>query len=247
MMNHDTEHQKKMEDAFLSHLGYSNVNRICNELDTKKQEIDNIEFPRDLDDKMFTMFQEEKKQQVLQFKKKKRHGAIRYLSQIAAVFVAVFLVANIYLVSTVDAYRSKILSMFVDSNDRYSELEFRDDEGTTNSADLPEGWSGLYPGYIPEGFVLTNHLSNDNSKQLFYNNDTDGWIDIIMMSRNSKSIIDTEDAEVETVDIHGLEALYVSKNGDRSVTWCIEENVIMVFTNQSREELFRMAEAIKTK
>lgn len=107
--------------------------------------------------------------------------------------------------------------------------------------DVPAEWEGsFYPTYIPDGFVLydcvfkiANYITENNKTLTFTEN-----------SYGSSTSFDTENAIISTVEVNGIEATLIEKNGWVAVIWTAHNRFFSVDIDGSVEEALTVANSV---
>lgn len=109
--------------------------------------------------------------------------------------------------------------------------------------------SKIEVGWLPEGFVLEEQGQNNVSMWWHYQrSDADFILIEYTLSDGTVFNIDTEDALIEYIDIHGLKAMLVEKDGDYILIWATYDKdgfISMVGSGVSKNDVIRVAEDLK--
>ena len=108
--------------------------------------------------------------------------------------------------------------------------------------------------YIPKGFKEIDKVESPIGLFIVYENDE--YLQIRYSCdeiSNNSIILDTEDAQVEDININGYKAKYIVKNNIQQLVWndsvstylidMESKNIKMI--NNDKEELIKIAESIK--
>lgn len=103
--------------------------------------------------------------------------------------------------------------------------------------------------WVPDGLVLDGEGRDENGSWFLYRNDNDQNIRGRYVEGEGCVIsVDTENSNVSPVDIHGVEAMLVEKDGRLQIFWEIKDKVgfVEIFCKGlSVEELIQVAENVE--
>jgi hypothetical protein len=177
-----------------------------------------------------------------------RKVTLRVLNKVAvAAVVCALLFATAFAVSP--ELRVKTLNLLIEVSDVATTLKLSDDQGTTGetggnaSATDNQTLYGYRLPEMPEGFSLdcTNDFSI--SADIQYSNDAGAIIYISIGTAEGGGLnVDTEDANVENITIHGYEGLLIEKqydNGDGNT-----DNNIMIVWGDTDEDTYVVVDCV---
>ena len=186
------------------------------------------------------------------FAKERRHtvGRITYrvLNRVAmiAVMCALLFVTAFAASSEI---RSKTINLLIEVSDTFSTLTLRESQmapNQTDFSDLSTETMNLLCGYhfpnVPEGFTVEYQGGGQSSGYIQYINADGATIlfDIFEISDGDEYIIDTEDAELTNMRIHGYEGLLVEKQNEFDSGIVVNSiDVVWGDTDQSKFILIR--------
>jgi len=233
--------ENKIIEAYYGYIGEIYVDTIVDELEDKKEEIKNTDFPKKLD----TWVEEYIKQEEKKEKKIKLIKNIKKQSKKAAIILLIIIAGISTLIFTVEAIRVRVFNYFIERNERYTEIRVEEE----NDIETPElDWENYYqPTYMTEGYYFESEEDGGLIKILNY---SDGKNQIIItQTNNSAGIqIDTEDATTERININGNEGFLTIKEDRSMIFWHNEERSFTITGNIKKEEIIKIAESIeKTK
>lgn len=105
--------------------------------------------------------------------------------------------------------------------------------------------SDLKVGYIPDGFVLTNSLKDENIHMYEYKNN-DKFIVINKSNIGNKINFDTEKYNYEKLLINNIEYnIYQTKSNTYGIVWNNGLYTFDIDSNISKDEMLKIAEAIE--
>lgn len=162
-------------------------------------------------------------------------------AQRIAACAAVFIVISGITIMSVDAWRIRFLNFVFNNQQTNTEISM---------TSIPEEniyeTDTLLIGYIPDRFTLTKNSKTDALLYLNFDNGAN-QIRITVVSSDTTTNIDTEDAVYEEMLINDNKALYAEKNGQRIVVICTYENVITIQGDISKDEIIKVAQNLKNK
>ncbi len=181
-------------------------------------------------------------------KAKRKHFRRRSRKIAAGIAVVFTLLATVTL--SVEATRNKIFNAYLDWQDKYTSIEFKDTKDPTEKKILEE--SSLYhPTYLPKGFKQTSTQKFGRTVTLVFSNDADK--EILFDQRPADvgtltSSIDNEHTIYKEVEVSGNKAYLFEaiRDEDASVLIWQEKELIFSLTAQvNSEDLIRMAESLE--
>lgn len=103
--------------------------------------------------------------------------------------------------------------------------------------------------WVPDGFALDKESKDETGSQFSYRNNNGQYIRGRYVEGEGCVVsVDTENSNVSPVDIHGVEAMLVEKDGRLQIVWGIKDKsgFIELFCNGlSVEELIQVAENVE--
>jgi hypothetical protein len=172
---------------------------------------------------------------------------LRNLARSAAVFVAGCIIVATLVIVNVSAYQKAFANFFVNVHKEFTEIVFRG-EAQAETFYMPEGWLGAYaPTYLPKGFVIDDG-EDVVSSRIYYIN-TDGTEIIFGLRPNDAASIsiDTENADVSTVDINGNNAMLIidTDNLSNKLMWHNDAYTFSLVAPIGEDELLKLARSVK--
>lgn len=189
-----------------------------------------IVFSKEHEDKMKKLFKKEKR-------KENRKRYFKYAQRVACILLAFVLVSGVTLFS-VEAWRIKFLNFVLEINEPNSDINFRDDGGTSYSDD------NVILHYIPMGFEMVN--SRKTNERIYIKFESgELYFSITVNNIDGNFTIDTENAVVDRFKINNNEAVYSSNENVSILVWHDDENAYRITTNIKKEETIKIAENFK--
>lgn len=240
-LSNDHEYKMKLEDNFLKHIGYEHVENLCNELDLEKDQWEELETPENLN----LWFQNFQKQEERRKRKDNRNLHLLRFMKRAAIFILLLIGVNYFLMANVEAYRIKVLNTMLHIQEKFTQIDYLD-EDTISSCDLPKEWSGLYyPAYIPDGYQLTESNFLELFAYLHYTNSKGDLILFEQSQWDASYQIDSEEGEVSSIQVNDIEAILVKKVSSYSISWKQDEKVFYLNAgNMKLDQLVHIAESV---
>lgn len=204
-------------------------------------ENDPAEVPEELDRKILQMAREYDAKHRQEIWKKRSRTALRT----AAVFVAFVLGIGAIGMSTSEAFRMRIFSMFENRND--GAVAFRDDAAYELLKDWTDYW---YPEYLPEGYyLLTAEKNDDFDKIILFKSTDDNEIRIYETNSGGMPEIDKDTNLYEEIYINSETAYLFSdiEQQNYHLLWQTEDRIFRItFSNfDEKEEIIRTADSLK--
>ncbi|HPJ03233.1 MAG TPA: DUF4367 domain-containing protein [Candidatus Limiplasma sp.] len=142
------------------------------------------------------------------------------IGRVAAIVIAVLTIAGGIAIATSHTIRVQVMKLFTTVEEEYTELTLVED--TVASFDIPGDWEGAYyPAYVPEGMEISSISSFPWHNSVEYVDQTDATRRF-NFSENIEGVVtnvDTEDAILQTVDIHGNPATLSIKDRVMILFW----------------------------
>ncbi|MDA8226590.1 MAG: DUF4367 domain-containing protein [Desulfitobacterium hafniense] len=175
-----------------------------------------------------------------------RKRTFKFLPQVA-IFLLVILGSLTMAVASVEAFRIKVLNMFLEINDQYTEIKIKENDPSkiVPEPQLPSNWNGYVPGYIPKGFITVRTEEDKVSKIIEYTNESGQMMRFTQYENIKTDLrIDTENAIVHNITIHNSQALLVEKEGLVSIVW--QDQILFCITGEiEKSEIIKMAKNIR--
>lgn len=182
--------------------------------------------------------------------KRARHARRRGYSlprgaQIAVCLLLILTLGGAGAVALVPEVRFQALKLLINIEKEYTELSMVADESAAFT--VPAGWQGTYfMAYIPEGFELggMEHLP-PALDDIYYVNDQDEVLYFTEYWPGTESNVDTEDAKIESIVIHGNEGILANKGKNYKIIWAVEDRFFLVDYDGDREKAILIAESVR--
>ena len=169
-------------------------------------------------------------------------GVMRKTAMIALIAMLLFTTAF----ATSADFRIKTLNWIIEVFDDRTEFSFVEQESIDN---IKNQGKEVVVEWIPEGFSQCNQSENKFALRMDYCSDDGEEFSIAVFDgTNMKFGVDTEDAEVESVDIQGEEGIMASKNGIIQIAWANQKLHSYFNVNgpeSMREDLIKVAQGVK--
>lgn len=234
--------KEKMFDAFLEYAAASHVENIIEE---NKLPEEGLEF------KPSPEFEYRMKKLISDHERKERikhikNRTFKFMPKVA-IFFFVLIGSLTLVIASVDALRLKAINLIVDIKDQYTSFKLEDTPNKTDQINnqIPPDWDGYYPNYVPEGFTVAGTEERNVLSNIYFENNQGKTIRFSQYSSTNTDLrIDTENADVQQILIHDIEALLVEKQGLVSIVW--ENEYLFYITGEAdKNELIKMAESVE--
>lgn len=208
LSNEEKERLMKMNNAFLYNVGYEHINNICDETERLLDKYRDIKVPESLD-QWFTDFNKK-------LERKNRLAIIREIALICSKRIAILLIivciACLCVTLSVEAFRVRFFNLVIETYQKFSIVSQEEKNTNELKYELPSNWAGCYyPGYLPEGYSLTDIRELNDAKYMLFSNSDGKEIRFVQGSINLQSQIDTEKGKVIEVEIKGNTGILVVK------------------------------------
>lgn len=230
---------KKLNEAFLYDIGGEYAKIICEETDELVEKYKDLEIPESMDQRFYSLLEElEAKERRAQRQKK-----VRQISKRAAVILLVITVALSAVTFSVDAFRIKFFNVLLETKEKFG-LVFYEEEKNKEKVTAPDDWTGLYPSYIPDDYILLESEVGVGISILRYVNGNGDILELIQGTMVMTSQIDTEGAKVIEVDIKGNSGIIAEKDNVIIIGWSKKEIGFILQGNIDKSTLLEIAEKV---
>lgn len=163
--------------------------------------------------------------------------------QVAAAIIAILSLGLATAIATVPAVRAQILTLLIDVQKRYTELQLIEKQGSAFF--IPPDWEGdFFPSYIPRQFVFSSDDSLGSTKSVVFRDELGNQLVFSEISENVTTQIDTENAISEYSNINGSDCLISTKDNHTTVTWMHEDKYFYLFYTGDKSEALKIAESV---
>lgn len=217
-------------------------------LEKQEAELERIEQESDSDEALQTLVKSREQKMLRYIDRSCRKDEIKRLvfrtfPQVAKATACLLLVCYLGLtaaIATDPTVRVRLMQFIMNIEERYTSFGFEDSGEMMN---VPADWQGYYyPAYIPDGMVLAGSLIPGN---VFYTH-PDGrelWFDDL--GDGAGGTLDTENATIDYITINGHIAMISEKGPWTAILWNIDNRILMIDYNGTRDEAIRIAESVR--
>ena len=184
-----------------------------------------------------------------EFRKKKRTVKTRY--RVAVVVAVALLAFNISVVS-VPAMRQFITNFLIEITDTHSEIKISDSEAKEREKSLKNNkyrikFDKEYSvNYLPEGYYVSKEVKTPTSFTVNYEDEKGGKILFQQHLDYMVTNADSENANIENVDINGNRGILYSEKEYKIIIWKSKEYFLQLTSeNVSENELIKIAKNVK--
>lgn len=184
---------------------------------------------------------EKKMKKLIKRRSKPYYRIINTAGKKTACAAVVFLIVSSVTIMNVDALRNTFSDFFVDIHEKFSAVQPVEDDTA------PETLEEIYAiTYNLNGFEIVYNKENEYSYYITYAKDDT----VIYFSQHTKEMynpnINTENAEILTIDINGHEAIYfIDNNNYYNLIWDNGDYIISLGSNIGENALIDMAESVQ--
>lgn len=229
MMTENEKNQKRLEYL---------IDEAFDDIDIEeKTEEQKIEFSAEHNKKIKKILHKEQKRRTL-----KKYN--NYFKKGIAILLIAFIGVGV-LTFSVEAYRIKFLNFILEYTDKYTEIRYNENINKVNEdKENSTEETGIKLNYIPQNFVLKRKVINGTSIYIEFENNKENFV---ISAREQEGIahIDTENAEVENLNINNNQYMIVEKNGRISVHWTMNNMMYMLSGNIEKEEIINIIKNLK--
>ncbi len=221
------------EDFLIKKAALSLVEKDNELLDLLEKDTSIVNSGQDeLDKEIYSMIYEEfGKKNTKQIKIKKQ---LLKASILALVMISGFIIPF----TTVDAFREKVLNLYIEIFDKHASFKPKEDDI----------FREFKVNYIPEGYTKIDEIKTPSFYFLIYNNKENNMIDITLYANESSFNVDSEECEKYNVHINNKDGYIYRKDTTNITIFEFHGNTIIINSNDnalSNETLIKIAESIK--
>ena len=104
-----------------------------------------------------------------------------------------------------------LLDLVMQVNDSYMDIRY---QPTETEATMPEDWkTNYFPSYIPDGYTLAQHVSDENFGFLEYRNEQGERMEIHIGGKGAGINLNSKGAEIDHVSLHNTVATVLYQSG----------------------------------
>lgn len=178
-------------------------------------------------------------------KKEKTKRLIKKSNKIIMKIAIVLIAITLGMTFCVEANRIKFLNFVLEYTNKYTEINYNDDISDNNQISEEETQEkGFRLKYIPENFMLKRKNVTNSSIYMEFEKDDKNFI-ISVYEKSGSTRIDTENAEVTTIDISGRKCMFIKKNSTIRVHWSNDNMVYFMAGNIDEQEIINIIKNIK--
>ena len=194
----------------------------------------------ELKDIKFSEAFEKKMQKLISVQKKSYFYLINTVGKRVAIIVLALVISLTATAFSVKAIREAVIEFFIETFTTHSDVSV---EG--NGIPLDIEFKRAEPQYLPEGYVVSRDLSNENSCYIVYVDSEENSIYYLQYINDGTAVsVDTEDVEIKTVYINGLEGIMYENKGFNKIVFGDETYFYTIYGRISMDELLKIAESI---
>ncbi|NYB75648.1 DUF4367 domain-containing protein [Sedimentibacter hydroxybenzoicus DSM 7310] len=160
----------------------------------------------------------------------------------AAAALIIFILANSFLIITVEAYRTRVFKIITTIYDTFTSIITETDDVPFNEA--PEFTE---PSYVPDGFEVINNINTGITRKIDYKNRERILVYKQSVLTSSELRIDTEGTEIKEIKIGNHIINYVFNKGMYNAYWFDNEYSYLITGEISFEELLKVIESVVQK
>ncbi|MDO4174058.1 MAG: DUF4367 domain-containing protein [Eubacteriales bacterium] len=152
-------------------------------------------------------------------------------------------------------FKINVMNLWLEITDEYADFHFFSEDDSTKETVVSHDFVVTW---VPEGFALESTTTLEFSTEYKYTSLDDRYIYIMKYVGDAMTLsIDTEDAEVENMQIHGMDALLTKKEiqtgtgqnqQEITLTWWDEQEAMIlrvIAVEISESEVIKIAEGIQ--
>lgn len=189
----------------------------------------------ELDKKILSMINEKfGKKNTKQIKRQK----LKKLLLKVSIFILVLITGFIIPFTTVDAFREKVLNLYIELFDTHTSFKPKEDDI----------FMEFKVDYIPEEYTKSDEIKTPSFYSLIFHNKGSNMIDITLYDNESSFNVDSEEYEKYNVHINNKDSYIYRKDTANITIFEFHGNSVIINSNDntlSNETLIKIAESIK--
>ena len=207
---------------------------------------DDLEIDEIIDEKNIEFSEEHNKKIEKLFKREKNKRIVKEAKSVFMKIAVIVIVVVLGMTFCVEANRIKFFNFIVDYTNKYTEIRYNENDINTNKNIETENneENMIELGYIPPNFSLNRKQIKETSIYMAFTNDKKNFV-ISAKEQEGVVQIDTENAEVESININGRNCMMVTKDERISVYWTTNNMSFFIGGNIDKEEIIKIIENIK--
>lgn len=167
------------------------------------------------------------------------------VGRIAGALILIFFICLTTAIATISDVRVKVMELLINIEGRYTEIGLI--ERDVESIVIPAEWNGAYfPSSIPDGYemVYCNQHSDNGYYNIMYQNADGKALDFIEGQVSSSVNIDTEDASIEFIMIHGNPGIMAQKEEKVYISWSEYQTYFILIYDGTAQNAMEIAEKV---
>ena len=177
--------------------------------------------------------------------KARRRKLLRGLNRAAVLVLAIFVVLGAAM-TTVEAFRSQVLNLWLEIQPQFTIFRLQETDQDAGRNELIVDWTNAYvPTYIPAGYRISSIAIKEFSRELVFD-DSKSVIIYSEMIDSPVPVIDTEDADsMETIDVNGHTGILVEKSSLNTVVWEMDGRIFLIQGLIDTDTALKVARGVK--
>lgn len=235
-MNKD-DLNEKIHDQVFKYIAQQRMDEISNDYPSDDVLAKNIEFSPKFEKEMSAYF-------IKLNRKEKNKRRRRVLVKVAAIIV-VFLFISIAIIYNVEALRVPVLNFINNIGQKSTTINLVDANADYNS--IIDQIHGLYlPIYLPDSYKVKSIDNSDSFYTVIFENENAKDVIIFNhLSEGTTVTVDSENAQVEQIQLNGGVAQIYSKEGHITFVFSYNNNDFMIQGYISKQDIMKMAQSLK--
>lgn len=222
------------------------------EMESEQEDVPEVEFSKEHNEKMKKIFAEARKELEAKSKEKAKADKIsdsdaKYSNtgkrgvKFRRIFIlAATLILILGLMSPITSgWRESFKKYFLDMKTEYSDVKKVNDVKNSLKVD------NVYFGYVPKGFKYDATVELPSGKVIEFIDETNEYFSLKITESKWKDKINTEDTEVEDININGKDTVYFEKDGVEYLSWNKNDKIYLIETNSNKDLLISVAKGIE--
>ena len=157
----------------------------------------------------------------------------------AAAVLVIFILANSFLIVTVEAYRTRVFKIITTIYNTFTSIITEADDIPVN--EVPEFTE---PSYVPDGFKVINDINTGVTRKVDYKNEDKVLVYKQSIITSSEIRIDTECTEIKKIKFGKQNINYVFNKGMYIAYWFDSEYSYLITGEIPFEELLKVIERV---
>ncbi len=233
-MNNNNKHEnKELFEKMFDNVLDSALAKMAAEPDPELPDDEPVEFSEEHKNKIEQIFN--------RAKKRERKLMFRNNVKRAAICAAVLILLLGITAMSVGAVRNRILNFIHNIEETNAKIGISNELTEETYSD-----ENITLNYIPYGFSLENKYAGNTIAELKFSNNKQ-YFSVIVVDEYGKDTIDTENAEIQRIEINGTDCYYIENEKGISLVLYNNNKICIIQGDIEKDEIIKIAQNLEIK